>query len=53
MSRTTVYTDQQLLEFSEEHLLYEVYTFKWLMDNFPKTTGVEQSVHLESFLMHL
>jgi hypothetical protein len=53
MARTS-YTDQQLLDFSEEHLMYEFNIFRWLVDNIPKTQpSFQLSAYLESFTIHL
>jgi hypothetical protein len=54
MARTTPYTDQQLLDFSKEHLLYELNIFQWLVDAIPKTQkSFQLSAYLESFTVHL
>jgi hypothetical protein len=54
MARTTTYTDQQLLDFSREHLLYELNIFQWLIDAIPKTQkSFQLSAYLESFTVHL
>lgn len=51
---STTYTDQQLLDFSKEHLLYELNIFQWLVDAIPKTQNSFQlSAYLESFTVHL
>src|SRR5690349_9798581 len=54
MVRTAAYTDQQLLDFSKEHLLYELNIFQWLADAIPKTQkSFQLSAYLESFTVHL
>ena len=54
MATTTTYTDQQLLDFSKEHLLYELNIFQWLVDAIPKTQkSFQLSAYLESFTVHL
>jgi hypothetical protein len=48
------YTDQQLLDFSEEHLMYELNILQWLADAISKTEkGFQLSAYLESFAVHL
>lgn len=49
----TAFTDQQLLDYSGEHLLYELQMFHWVADNLPSTKGFELSAMLESFAVHL
>ena len=54
MSRANPFSDTQLLEFSEEHLLYEFQIFRWVADSIAKKpTGFESSALLESFIIHL
>ena len=54
MARTTTYTDQQLLDFSKEHVLYELNIFQWLVDAIPKTQkSFQLSAYRESFTVHL
>jgi hypothetical protein len=54
MSPRLVYTDQQLLDFSEEHLLYELNILRWLVETIPATKkGFGLSALLESFAIHL
>jgi hypothetical protein len=48
-----VYTDQQLLDYSEEHLLYELQLFRWVAENLPRDNGFLLSALLESFAIHL
>jgi hypothetical protein len=48
------YTDQQFLDFSEEHLMYELNILRWLVDAIPNTPkGFQLSAYLESFAIHL
>ncbi len=48
------FTDQQLLDFSQEHLMYELNIFRWLVDTIAKTPkGFSLSAYLESFTVHL
>src|SRR5580692_6524589 len=47
------YTDQQLLDYSEEHLLYELHMFWWVAKNLPPDKGFQLSALLESFAIHL
>ncbi len=53
MSPRIVYTDQQLLDYSEEHLLYEFHIFRWVAENLPPDKGFQLSALLESFAIHL
>jgi hypothetical protein len=47
-------TDQELLDYSGEHLLYEIQMFRWLSSKVPAMTlGVDLSAYLESFAIHL
>ena len=36
MPTRIAYTDQQLLDYSEEHLLYELHIFRWVAENLPR-----------------
>ncbi|MGB7434248.1 MAG: hypothetical protein WBR26_01190 [Candidatus Acidiferrum sp.] len=48
------YTDQQLLDYSEEHLMYELNILQWLVEEIPKTSeSFQLSAYLESFTVHL
>ncbi|HXY25582.1 MAG TPA: hypothetical protein VEI73_13080 [Candidatus Acidoferrum sp.] len=47
------YTDQQLLDYSQEHLLYELHMFRWVGENLPADKGFLLSALLESFAIHL
>jgi hypothetical protein len=47
------YTDQQLLDYSEYHLLYELQIFRWVVENLPPGKGFPLSAQLESFAIHL
>jgi hypothetical protein len=53
MPARLVYSDDQLLAFSREHLLYEFHMFRWLAENMPSDKGFPMSVSLESFAIHL
>jgi hypothetical protein len=53
MSPRIVYSNQQLLDYSKEHLLYELYMFRWLSENLPADKGFLLSALLESFAIHL
>ena len=53
MATRIVYTDQQLLDYSEEHLLYEMHLFRWVRENLPRDNGFRLSALLESFAIHL
>jgi hypothetical protein len=53
MPARIVYTDQQLLDYSEEHLLYELHIFRWVAENLPPDKGFLLSALLESFAIHL
>jgi hypothetical protein len=54
MSPRIVYTDPQLLDFSEEHLMYELNILRWLVDTIPNTPkSFQLSAYLESFAIHL
>ena len=53
MGTRIVYTDQQLLDYSEEHLLYELHIFRWVAENLPADKGFLLSALLESFAIHL
>lgn len=53
MPTRIVYTDQQLLDYSEEHLLYELHIFRWVAENLPPDKGFLLSALLESFAIHL
>jgi hypothetical protein len=46
------YTDQQLLDYSEEHLLYELHMLRWAAENLPQDKGFLLSARLESFAIH-
>ncbi len=46
-------TDQQLLDYSGEHLLYEFQIFRWIVNNFPQEASFQRSVFVESFAVHL
>jgi hypothetical protein len=48
-----IFTDQQLRDYSEEHLLYELHIFRWLAENLPPDKGFQLSALLESFAIHL
>lgn len=52
MPRRIVYTDEQLLDYSEEHLLYEMQIFRWVAENLPRENGFLLSGLLESFAIH-
>ncbi len=47
------YSDQQLLDYSEEHLLYELKMFRWVVQNLPPDKSFLLSASLESFAIHL
>jgi hypothetical protein len=47
------YTNQQLLDYSKEHLLHELCMFRWLSENLPADKGFLLSALLESFAIHL
>jgi hypothetical protein len=53
MPTRIVYTDQQLLDYSAEHLLYELQLFRWVAENLPRENGFPLSASLESFAIHL
>jgi hypothetical protein len=53
MPTRIVYADQQLLDYSEEHLLYELQLFRWVAENLPRDNGFPLSALLESFAIHL
>jgi hypothetical protein len=54
MSPRIAYTDQQLLDFSEEHLMYELNILRWLVDTIPNTPkSFQLSAYLASFATHL
>ena len=53
MPTRIAYTDQQLLDYSEEHLLYELHIFRWVAENLPADKGFVLSALLESFAIHL
>jgi hypothetical protein len=53
MPTRIAYTDQQLLDYSEEHLLYELHIFPWVAENLPPEKGFPLSALLESFAIHL
>jgi hypothetical protein len=53
MPTRIVYADQQLLDCSEEHLLYELQLFRWVAENLPRDNGFPLSASLESFAIHL
>src|SRR5579864_3336346 len=47
-------TNPELVDYSGEHLLYEIQMFIWVSRTVPPMpTGPEKSVYLESFLIHL
>ncbi len=47
-------SNKELLDYSGEHLLYELQIFRWLVENIPgKEKGFELSALLESFVVHL
>ncbi|MGH9499623.1 MAG: hypothetical protein ACRD3L_10830 [Terriglobales bacterium] len=49
-----IYSDQELLDFSEEHVMYELNIFRWLVDAIPSTKkDFQLSAYLESFAIHL
>jgi len=52
VSRITL-TDRQLLDYSGEHLLYELQIFQWIVNNFPTEASFQRSVFVESFAVHL
>jgi hypothetical protein len=47
------HTDEELLEYSREHLLYEFAMFDWSAQNFPGQTGCQMSAMLQAFVVHL
>ena len=47
------YTDQQLLDYSQEHLRYELHMFRWVAEHLPEEKGFLLSALLESFAIHL
>jgi hypothetical protein len=53
MPTRMAYTDEQLLDYSEEHLLYEFHMFRWVAENLPGDKGFKLSAFLESFAIHL
>jgi hypothetical protein len=53
MPTRIAYTDQQLLDYSEGHMLYELYIFRWVAENLPPEKGFLLSALLESFAIHL
>lgn len=54
MPPRTPLSDKELLDYSGEHLLYELQIFRWLVENIPgKQKGFELSALLESFVVHL
>lgn len=53
MPKRILYTDQQLLDYSQEHLLYELHMFRWVGENLPIDKGFLLSALLESFAIHL
>jgi hypothetical protein len=47
-------TDEQLIDYSAKHLLYEIQMFRWLAATVPPMpVGHEKSAFLESFAVHL
>jgi len=53
MARKNPFTDQELLDYSEEHLLYELHMFRWVGERMEGKTGFDLSAYLESFAIHL
>ena len=53
MPTRSSYTDQQLLDYSEEHLLYELKMIRWLVEHLPTEKNFSLSASLESFAIHL
>jgi hypothetical protein len=53
MPNRILYADQQLLDYSEEHLRYELQIFYWVVKNLPQDNGFPLSALLESFAIHL
>lgn len=54
MSPRLLLSDEQLLDYSGEHLLYEIQMFRLVVSKVPTlTAGVDLSAFLESFAVHL
>lgn len=53
MPRRVVPSDEQLFDYSGEHLLYELEIFEYIVTNFPTEASFQLSVFLESFAIHL
>lgn len=47
------YSDQQLLDYSKEHLLYEFQIFRWVGENLNQDKSLQLSALLESLAIHL
>lgn len=53
MTRIT-HPDQELLDFSQEHLMYELNILRWLVETISRTPrSFQLSAYLESFTVHL
>ena len=53
MPTRITYTDQQLFDYSEEHLLYELQIFRWAGESLNRDKGFLLSALLESLAIHL
>ena len=52
MATRIAYTDQQLLDYSEEHLRYEFQTIRFVSEKIPTAEGFARSALIESFAVH-
>lgn len=53
MPTRVTYSNQQLLDYSQEHLLYEFQMFRWVGQSLNQDKGFLLSALLESFAIHL
>lgn len=52
MAARIVYTNQQLLDYSEEHLRYEFQMLRFVAEKIPSAEGFARSALIESFAVH-
>ncbi len=52
MATRIAYTDQQLLDYSEEHLRYEFQMIQFISEKIPTAEGFARSALIESFAVH-
>jgi len=52
MATRIVYTNQQLLDYSEEHLRYEFQMLRFVAERIPSAEGFARSALIESFAVH-